>query len=75
MYIHDLLKGWKAVSKLHSYVSKHPAKPAEMKKAVKENESAVSPFKFELPGATPKPCLMKRRLYDHCTVQDSRANF
>jgi hypothetical protein len=39
-----------------------------MKKAVKEYRSAFSTFEFELPGATPKACLMKRRFYDHATL-------
>jgi hypothetical protein len=47
VYIHDLLKGWKAV---------------------KEYRSAFSTFELELPGATPKACLMKRRFYDHATL-------
>jgi hypothetical protein len=68
VYIRDLLKGWKAVSMLHSLVNTHPSKPAEMKKAVKEYRSAFSTFEFELPGATPKACLMKRRFYDHATL-------
>jgi hypothetical protein len=41
---------------------------AEMKKAVKEYRSAFSTFEFELPGATPKVCLMKCRFYDHATL-------
>jgi hypothetical protein len=48
VYIRDLLKGWKAVSMLHSLVNTHPSKPAEMKKAVKEYRSAFSTFEFEL---------------------------
>jgi hypothetical protein len=44
VYIRDLLKGWKAVSMLHSVVNSYPSKPAEMEKAVKEYRSAFSTF-------------------------------
>jgi hypothetical protein len=68
VYIRDRLKGWKAVSMLHSLVNTHPSKPAEMKRAVKEHRSAFSTFESELPCATPKACLMKRRFYDRATL-------
>jgi hypothetical protein len=68
VYIRDLLKGWQAVSKIHSLVNTHPAKSEEMKVAVQEYKSALSTFEFELPGAKPKPCFVKRRFYDHATL-------
>jgi hypothetical protein len=68
VYIRDLLKGWKAVSKLPSLVIKHPANLVEMKKAVNEYRSAFSTFEFELPGTTPKPCFMKHSFYDHVNL-------
>jgi hypothetical protein len=39
-----------------------------MKVAVQEYKSALSTFEFELPGATPKPCFVKRRFYEHATL-------
>lgn len=68
LYVRDLLKGWKAVSRIHSLINTHPAKPAEMEEAVREYRQALSTFEFELPGGTPNPCFMKRKFYDHAAL-------
>jgi hypothetical protein len=56
------------VAILHSFVNTHLEKPAEMKKAMKEYRSAFITFEFELPGATPKACVMNRRFNNHATL-------
>lgn len=64
----DLLTVWDALSQVHSVVNTHPADLGKLAQAVRRFRNGMSVFEFDKPGGTPKPCLYRRKFYDHAIV-------